>query len=60
MWFQDLKYQKSLEVTMIHSIIQENLRGLQKIGDSNIYQAVQNIQYQMDWQKRQYKQQKYF
>ena len=36
-----------VKVTMIHSIIQENLRGIQKTRDSNTYQAVQNIQYQM-------------
>ena len=32
MSFQEQEYKKSLEVTMVHSIIQENLRSLQKIG----------------------------
>ena len=38
---------------IVHSIIKKNLRGLEKIGDSNRYQAVQNIQDQMVWQRRQ-------
>ena len=32
MSFQEHEYKKSLEVTMVHSIIQENLRSSQKIG----------------------------
>ena len=43
---------------MANSIIQENLKGLQKVRDLNTYQAVQNIQDQMPWQRRPYKQQK--
>ena len=39
---------------MEYIIIQENLRSLQRIQDSNTYQeAVQKTQDQMAWQRRQ-------
>ena len=39
---ENLCFQELLAVGVVYSIIQENLRGLEKVGDFNTNQTVQN------------------